>query len=244
MENNCDRIIDRYMQMFKNNSAFQGTIKTNEKRRIEYGNCLKELRCECGYTQVDLCEIAGFANYNNISEIEHGKYPCSAKRIHAYSTALKIDEEVLLQLAGYTSDNSDSAGISLLELLRKRNNLSQEQLAIKVKYANKTSINRIEKGQGKIPQSKKILFAEVLNVPLETIEMINKNSADYIITKETAPSVNNRVIEFNQYDSKKETIIGEYSKVLLESSIREKVLEAVNKMGYDELQKLWEYINN
>ena len=48
--------------------------------------------------------------------------------------------------------------------LRKRNNLTQEELALKVGYNSKSSINKIELGINDLPQNKIICYAEVFGV--------------------------------------------------------------------------------
>jgi transcriptional regulator with XRE-family HTH domain len=48
--------------------------------------------------------------------------------------------------------------------LRVKNNLTQEELALKVGYTSRSSINKIEKGLVDIPQSKVSELAEALGV--------------------------------------------------------------------------------
>ena len=50
-----------------------------------------------------------------------------------------------------------------IKLLRINYGYSQEQLALKVGYADKTSIAKIEAGKVDLPQSKIIAFAKALN---------------------------------------------------------------------------------
>ena len=51
-----------------------------------------------------------------------------------------------------------------IKKLRKENGWSQEELARKVGYTDRSSIARIEKGQFDLPQSKILQFAEVFNI--------------------------------------------------------------------------------
>ena len=64
---------------------------------------------------------------------------------------------------------------------RERINLSQEELALKVGYKSKSTINKIELGINDIPQSKIIKFAEVLDTSPSALmgweEMEKKNNA-------------------------------------------------------------------
>lgn len=61
-----------------------------------------------------------------------------------------------------------------IRTLRRAQKMSQEELAIKCKYSDRTSIAKIESGLVNIPQSKIILLADALNV-----------SPEYILTGET-----------------------------------------------------------
>ena len=49
-----------------------------------------------------------------------------------------------------------------LQELRKNRGLTQEELAKKMGYKSKSTINKIENGTNDIPQSKVVKFAEVL----------------------------------------------------------------------------------
>ena len=50
-----------------------------------------------------------------------------------------------------------------ISIMRKRLGLTQEELAIKMGYKSKSTINKIELGINDIPQSKIMKFAEVLD---------------------------------------------------------------------------------
>lgn len=49
---------------------------------------------------------------------------------------------------------------------RLQNGWSQEELAKKMGYKSKSTINKIELGKNDVSQSKAVKFAEILNVPL------------------------------------------------------------------------------
>lgn len=49
-----------------------------------------------------------------------------------------------------------------IEILRKEKNISQDELAKKVGYKTRSSINKIEKGETSAPQFKIVKIAEVL----------------------------------------------------------------------------------
>ena len=62
---------------------------------------------------------------------------------------------------------------------REQLNMSQEELARKLGYKSRSSINKIEKGENDIPQSKIIAFAEALNTtPSALMGWDEENSHD------------------------------------------------------------------
>lgn len=52
---------------------------------------------------------------------------------------------------------------------RQELNMTQEELARKLGYKTKSSINKIEKGKSDIPQSKIIAFSAALDMPVEQL---------------------------------------------------------------------------
>lgn len=73
---------------------------------------------------------------------------------------------------------------SNIKMLREQLGLSQEELAHKVGYKDRTSIAKIEAGKIDIPQSKIIAFAHALNTtPVELMGWENKG---YYTDPETA----------------------------------------------------------
>ena len=70
-------------------------------------------------------------------------------------------------------------------LYRKRKGLTQEELAAKMGYKSKSSINKIELGINDIPQSKIKQFAEVLEVtPAELMGWTSDSSDDGDLSKD------------------------------------------------------------
>ena len=78
-----------------------------------------------------------------------------------------------------------------IKRLRKRLGLSQEELAKKVGYTSKSTINKIELGINDIPQSKIVVFAEVLGVSPSVLmgweeqERTNDAIADIVVKLRT-----------------------------------------------------------
>ena len=67
-----------------------------------------------------------------------------------------------------------------IRLKREELNLSQDELARKLGYKSRSSINKIEKGENDIPQSKIVAFAEAL-----------KTTPEYLMGWENSISVSN-----------------------------------------------------
>ena len=63
-----------------------------------------------------------------------------------------------------------------IKALREKLELSQEELARKVGYKDRTSIAKIEAGKIDIPQSKIYAFAEALHVSPEELMGLNNDS--------------------------------------------------------------------
>lgn len=73
-----------------------------------------------------------------------------------------------------------------IRLLRNKLGYSQEQLALKVGYADKTSIAKIEAGKVDLPQSKIIAFANALNT---STSFLMDGSEDHASTQSTRKGV-------------------------------------------------------
>ena len=73
-----------------------------------------------------------------------------------------------------------------IRLLRNKLGYSQEQLALKVGYADKTSIAKIEAGKVDLPQSKIIAFANALNT---STSFLMDGSEDHASTQNTRKGV-------------------------------------------------------
>jgi len=74
----------------------------------------------------------------------------------------KMSEETAKQKAQYRKDFG-----SRVTLFRQRAGLTQEELAARLGYKSKTSINKIEMGKQDVSQSKITEFADALNVTVD-----------------------------------------------------------------------------
>lgn len=68
-----------------------------------------------------------------------------------------------------------------IRMLRKEEKLTQEELASKVGYTDRTMIAKIESGRVDIPQSKIALFASALNT--STAYLLDGNTSEFILSE-------------------------------------------------------------
>lgn len=92
---------------------------------------------------------------------------------------------------------------------RKEIGLTQEELAFKLGYKSKSTINKIELGINDLPQSKIIKFANVLNTTpaylmgWEKQEKENNTIADVVVRLRTDSEFLSVVTVLNELDEKK-----------------------------------------
>ena len=104
--------------------------------------------------------------------------------------------------------------LELYKRIRQRREelgMSQEELAQKLGYKSRSSINKIEKGENDIPQSKIVAFAEALSTTPEYLMGWNSQK-----TNDASPNSEEHVELLNGYDS-----LPEESKGLVMGMIRQ-----------------------
>ena len=123
--------------------------------RISKALAIREMR------QSELCRRTGIPKCA-MSQYISGAYEPKQDRIFSIAEALDVSE---VWLMGYDVPMRRTVKTTLgdnILRLRKANGLTQEELAKKMGYKSKTTINKIELGINHIPQSKIQRFAEVL----------------------------------------------------------------------------------
>lgn len=83
----------------------------------------------------------------------------------------------------------------VVKTARQRKGLTQDELAKKVGYKSRSSINKIELGESPIPQKKLDQFSKILDVPVEML--VDDNFSYSIEDKEFEDDLNRRII-FNK----------------------------------------------
>ena len=102
-----------------------------------------------------------------------------------------------------------------LKKIRIARGMSQEELALKLGYVNRSSINKIEVGRSDMPRSKIALAAKILGVsPLELF----KNDPFETEPELTPDFVQDGIlIEVNKLNDKNKELLKTYLKALLDS---------------------------
>lgn len=116
-----------------------------------------------------------------------------------------------------------------IALKRKELGMTQEELANRMGYKSKSTINKIELGKNDIPQSKIVKFAEVLCTtpaylmgweqqveenPVETANRLADCFLDMIEIKETDKEVNIMLEEYYSLSEQKKAQVREYVHLL------------------------------
>lgn len=106
----------------------------------------------------------------------------------------------------------------LYERIRQRRqelNISQDELAQRLGYKSRSSINKIEKGENDIPQSKIIKFASALNTTPEflmgwkekSVSTPTDTPAQMILTEQEQ----NHLKEYRQLEPNRKVNVNEYT---------------------------------
>lgn len=111
------------------------------------------------------------------------------------------------------------------QILKRRKELgwTQEELAIKMGYKTKSSINKIENGNSDIPQSKVMKFAEVLDT-----------TPGYLMGWDTdvIDAASELFSDKNAYSDSKEKLIQEFMYEINEMNLQPHVLEGIRNYAH------------
>lgn len=148
----------------------------------DLGLTIRKLRIERGLTQEELAIKSGYSNRSAIARIEKGEIDLPESKIKSISNALNVSP---LRLMGWEDrtgdyivpdeeeDGEKTNGNTILgrkiRTLRKSIGITQQQLAEKVGYNNRSMITHIEKGIINLPETKIREIAKALNVSLSDL---------------------------------------------------------------------------
>lgn len=126
------------------------------------GDNVKRIRIEKGLSQDELAQRVGYTNRSTICCIESGKRDCSQKQIVALADALGVSPGDLLEKSNIPP-NAMTVG-ERIKKLRIDLGMTQEELANKIGYKSRATVNKIETGTREITQSMIVKFANALYV--------------------------------------------------------------------------------
>lgn len=123
---------------------------------------LKKARELKGFSQKDVAENIGISK-STYSLYESGNRAPNIQIIKKMIDFLDVSADSLFGVSSIDTTPSIQTLYDRIKLLRIRHGYSQEQLALMVGYADKTSIAKIESGKVDLPLSKIIAFSKFLN---------------------------------------------------------------------------------
>ena len=129
------------------------------KKRLVLALSLRNMK------QADLCAATGISK-SAISHYIKGSFEPKQDRIFLMAKALNVEPIWLMGYDVPMGNNEEIVTMSIgsnILYRRKSLGLTQEELAKKMGYKSKSTINKIELGINDIPQSKIAKFAEVLD---------------------------------------------------------------------------------
>lgn len=159
------------------------------------GQGVREIRVAKGMTQEELALKLGYKNRSTVNKVELSRN-VSLKHIEKYANALDIDPEYLLgietaetssQITKLNNDGSSNVG-ERIRKLRKLRGMTQEELAQKVGYKSKASVNKIEL-ERIVPLKRLLPFAKALDVDVNYL-LGEKTEETYPVTKYDKQTLN------------------------------------------------------
>lgn len=130
------------------------------------GDRIRIRRMELGLSLRDLADRMEYNDHSTISRIEKGVVKLSHTRIEQFAEALDVPVEYLLKTNENSLLSEKDASLCIGDRVKKRRlelGLSQDELATKMGYQSRTSINKIENGRA-VTQKIAIRLAAALDV--------------------------------------------------------------------------------
>lgn len=124
---------------------------------ILFGERLRKLRKEAGYSQDDLAKMVNTSK-SSISMYEKGQREPGLETLAAFANIFQVDMNCLFEYS-----EGEAIGRNI-RAIREQRGITQEELAHKLGYKSKSSIAKIELGENDIPASKLRTFADALRV--------------------------------------------------------------------------------
>ncbi len=123
----------------------------------DIGRRIRDLRKQRGMSQEELAIKLGYESKSSINKIEQGIQDIPRRKIEAFARVLDVTPAYLMGW-GDEDELAQPLLAELAEKVRKRRmelGLTQEELALKMGYKSRVSVNKIERGR---PVSYKIIY--------------------------------------------------------------------------------------
>lgn len=135
-----------------------------------------DLRVDNDLLQKDIAEILG-VNKNTYPHWESGMYEIPLEVIDKLTNYYNVSVDYITGLSNNKKGKNRNINTTLLpsklKEIRKKNHLSQEQIALEVEGFSQMNCSRYESGKVIIPFSKLYLFAKRFNVSLDYLLSCN-----------------------------------------------------------------------
>lgn len=125
---------------------------------MNFGDKVKTRRLELGWTQEELASRMGYKSKSTINKIELGINTVPMQKVAKFAAALGTTSAYLMEL-----DNESSSDIyDRIRRRREQLGMSQEELAHKIGYKDRTAVSKIESAQRQIKHSMIAKLADAL----------------------------------------------------------------------------------
>ena len=145
---------------------------------MNFGERLKDLRKQRSLTQSELAEYMCVSK-STIAMYEIGKNIAEFDKLIKISDFFNVSVDYLLCRTDNVNSDAQCDFKTLGERIRKRRldlNITQSELAKKLNYTSRSSINKIEMGAQDVPINKIFDFANALNCSLPFLLGISENN--------------------------------------------------------------------
>lgn len=125
---------------------------------MNFGDKVKTRRLELGWTQEELASRMGYKSKSTINKIELGINTVPMQKVAKFAAALGTTSAYLMEL-----DKESSSNIyDRIRHRREQLGMSQEELAHKIGYKDRTAVSKIESAQRQIKHSMIAKLADAL----------------------------------------------------------------------------------
>lgn len=144
---------------------------------MNFGDKVKARRLELGWTQEELASRMGYKSKSTINKIELGINTVPLQKVAKFAAALGTTPAYLME-----PDKESSSDIyDRIRRRREQLGMSQEELAHKIGYKDRTAVSKIESAQRQIKHSMIAKLADALGTTPSYLMGWNKEDDDTTI---------------------------------------------------------------